>query len=216
MPRKAKKSVVSPHKRAPRLSKGAVPPSSTPVVDPAPSSLPPDLSPAVIAELSLAVRKKADRWSNLPTTSPIRAKVFQIVALKIQGNSTEEISKIVGIKAATVRQYLWIAGKNGWLSVADPQDDVDYNLAHRAVSNLDELLHARDRVSGLPDKEITLQTLRGTGIFRNHDARPADSPVGQQNILQITIQAPPTGPLPQVRVGAMQGAPAFIEGEKID
>lgn len=194
-------------------------------------SLPPAVDPPVVGALTFTPKpagptpgevkeavlkaKQKQRWTSLPANSKMRAKAAQIMALKIQGHDNDEIAKAVGLSVRSLRQYLWVAGKNGWLTVADPQDTVDYELAHRAVSNLDELLHSRDGLTGLPDKEITLATLRGTGIFRNHDAKPNDVAVGQQNVLQINIQTP-VGVNTVIRPGSMQGAPAFVEGEKIE
>lgn len=216
-------------KVSPKLVKAA---PSTAVADSSPVSLPPQVTsdPATVVPDAALVpakpsnalvleerqkEKQKQRWTNLPENSKMREKAAQIMALKIQGHDNDEIAKAVGLSVRSLRQYLWVAGKNGWLTVADPQDTVDYELAHRAVSNLDELLHARDCTTGLPDKEITLATLRGTGIFRNHDAAPAVGNSGQQNVLQINITSP-TGTVTEIRPGSMQGAPAFIEGEKVE
>lgn len=204
------------YQSAPRIVKSAsAQPSLPPAVDPPVAEVP--ITDLTIPEQAEAVHKQRQkqRWTNLAPNSKMRAKAAQICALKIQGKDNDEISKIVGLAPRSLRQYLWVAGKNGWLTSADPQDDVDYRLAHRAVSNLDELLNARDVRTGLPDKDITIQTLRGTGIFRNHDAKPAEGTQGQQNVLQINIQTP-TERVSVIRPGTMQGVPAFIEGEQVE
>lgn len=190
-------------------SQSSLPPTvAPPVTDPSTSAI------SVPEQMEAKAQKHKQYWLHLPANSKMRKKAAQIMALKIEGLDNDEIAKRVGLAPRSLRQYLWIAGKNGWLTVADPQEEVDYRLAHRAVSNLDELLHARDANTGMPDKEITLATLRGTGIFRTHDAPVAGIGNGQQNILQINIQTP-TGPVTTIRAGSMQGAPAFVEGDLV-
>lgn len=211
-----KQTKASLAQAAPRVVLDASSPVSLPPLgDPSAAVVTlPNVSPALVNEIVQEKRQK-QRWINLSPNSKMRKKAAQICALKIEGKDNDEIAKIVGLAPRSLRQYLWVAGKNGWLTSADPQDDVDYRLAHRAVSNLDELLHARDP-RGMPDKEITLATLRGTGIFRNHDAKPAEGMTGQQNVLQINIQTPNADSVQVIRPGTMQGTPAFIEGEKIE
>lgn len=136
------------------------------------------------------------------------------MALKIEGKDNDEIAAAVGLSVRSLRQYLWIAGKNGWLTTADPAEEVEYNLAHKAVRNLDMLLDDKDKDTGMPRTEVTLATLRGVGILRNHDAKGPDVANGQQNVLQINIQAP-AGATTEIRAGTMQGAPAFVEGETV-
>lgn len=183
------------------------------------ATLPP-LSLPALAESRLVDKKRKQRWTNLPQKSRMRKKAAIIVAMRVQGHTNEEIAKAVGLAERSLKQYLWIAGKNGWLNTYDPNDDLEFNLAHRVVSNLDELLHARHGTTGLPDKEVTLETAKGIGLFKNHDIAKTEV-MPQQNILQIQIQIPEGANLPKLRAGTTGGVPAYLEegevlnGEKV-
>lgn len=145
----------------------------------------------------------------------MRKKAQQIVALRIAGHSRDDIALLLNIKPASVNQYMYVAGKNGWLETEDPNDELEYNLAHKVVGNLDELLTHRN-VLGLPDRETTLETAKGIGLFKVHDGRN-DAPQ-QQNVLSIVIETPGNGNgnLPRVRAGTTAGVPAYVDGQTID
>lgn len=214
-----KRSVTKTRQAAPRAAKvsgsqGTNPPLGTtlPAVIPPP---PIDLtSPPVRAEIALIERQRKQRWIKLPAKSKIKAKVAAIVSLKVQGFTTEEISTQLNLKPASVRQYMWIAGKNGWLTTHDPNDVAENVLVHRAVSNLEELLHARNIITGLPDREVTLETVKGLGIFKDY-SKQQEAPNQQANVLTINFLTPPSGPLPTVRLDNVGGVPAYVEGEVV-
>lgn len=191
-------------------------PASLPPLVPSTSPMPVSLAP-IMAEAALQERQRKQKWTGLPPKSKIRKKAAQIMALKIEGHTNEEIAAIVGLAPRSLRQYLWIAAKNGWLTIHEPDEDVSLRLAHRAVSNLDELLHARDKDTGLPSQTITLETLKGTGIFRDHSSKgQAEAQVMPSMALQINIIAPDGAALPQMKAGSTFGTPAFIEGQVAD
>lgn len=225
MARKALKRRVSaaggkrrgkPRQAAPRTAGTTSPPGTPPSPGQAlPAVIPPDLSfPPVKAELALIERQSKQKWTGLPPKSKIRAKAAAIVALKIAGKTNEEIAAEVGLSERSLRQYLWIAGKNGWLTTQDPHEVAGSVLVHRAVSNLEELLHARNAVTGLPDKEVTLESLKGLGVFKDHSKQEA--PTNQQaNMLTINVVMP-EGAQAQVRPGTTMGSAAYVEGEVVD
>ncbi len=176
----------------------------------------PALPPPVVAEIALRERQRAQKWTHLPKTGKVQKTVAAILALKVQGYSTAEIAEQLQLKPASVRQYLWIAGKNNWLTTHDPHEVAQSQLIHRAVSNLDEWLHARDARTGLPDKEITLESLKGLGVFGGN-APAQQSDAAQTNVLAIQITMPAsTATLPRMREGNDGGAPAYIDGQVLD
>jgi len=187
---------------------------------PAPGLPPPEpvtepvLPPPVRAEVALQKRQRLQKWTGLPKQGKVKKTVSAIVALKVQGYSTNEIAEQLSLKPASVRQYLWIAGRNGWLTTQDPHEVAHSQLVHRAVSNLEEWLHARDGRTGLPDKEITLESLKGLGVFGSGERQASDS--GQTNILAINITMPQGANLPTMRDGNAGGEPAYQEGEIIN
>ena len=187
--------------------------SSPATPPPAGSSLPAVIPPAIAAEYALQERQRKQKWTGLPKRSKMRAKAAIICAMRIQGRTNEEISEATGLTSKSIRQYMWIAGKNGWLTVQDPHDYAENILLNSVASNLEEWLHARDSRTGLPDKEITLELAkRGLNPFKE---QLAEAPVNQQaNMLSITIQMP-EGAVGQVRPGTTTGVPAYSEGEFI-
>lgn len=214
MARRAIKKPVRPTTRRPKtagIGTAARSPASPPSAG---TSLPAVIPPYVLAEAALQKRQQKQRWTGLPKKSKIRAKAAAICALKIQGYSTDEVAEKIGLRPASVRQYLWIAGKNGWLTTQDPHDDAEFRLTHRVVSNLDELLHARSSVTGLPDKEVTLESAKGFGVFRDH-SKPQEENNQQANMLTINIITP-EGPAAQMRKGTTGGVPAYVEGECVE
>lgn len=215
-PTKATGGKRSKGQAAPRAAKvtgsqGNTPPPGTTL----PAVIPPALdmsSPPVRAEIALIQRQQKQRWTKLPKKSKIKAKVAAIISMKVQGMSTDEIATQLGLKPASIRQYMWIAGKMGWLTTHDPHDVAENVLVHRAVSNLEELLHSRNIVTGLPDKDVTLETIKGLGIFKDYSKQPEQANQ-QANVLTINFLTPPGGQLPAVRVDNVGGQPAYVEAE---
>lgn len=204
-----KRRVKAPQ-AAPRSVEGV-----SPVPPPPGTALPTAMivpSPAVAAELHVIEKTRKQKWTGLPKRSKIRKFASAIVALKVQGRSTEEIAEELGLRPKTIRQYMWIAGKNGWLTTADPHEQAESVLVHRVVSNLDEWLHARNEKTGLPDKEVMLEAAKGFGIFKDHKETPEISQ--QANVLSINIQMPTAVSMP-ARPDAMGGAPAYVEAEVV-
>lgn len=185
-----------------------------PGIPPPGSVLPALLPPPLAAEAALKKRQSLQKWTGLPKKGKVRKTVSAILALKVQGYSTQEIAEQLQIKPASVRQYLWIAGRNGWLNTQDPHEKAHSELVHRAVTNLEEWMTARDARTGLPDKEITLAAASGLGIFGGGPAQQQEHQA--TNILAIQITMPSGGNLPQMREGNAGGAPAFVEGEVIN
>ena len=207
MAKKAVKKRGKPQGKKPEGTPSPGLPPPEPVIEPV-------LPPPVRAEVALQKRQKAQKWTGLPKQGKVKKTVSAIVALKVQGYSTNEIAEQLSLKPASVRQYLWIAGRNGWLTTQDPHEVAHSQLVHRAVSNLEEWLHARDGRTGLPDKEITLESLKGLGVFGSGERQASDS--GQTNILAINITMPQGANLPTMRDGNAGGEPAYQEGEIIN
>ena len=175
------------------------------------------LSPPLVAERALQQRQRKQKWtgSALPKRDKVKRTVALILAKKVMGFSTNEIAEELGIKAASVRQYLYIAGREGWLDTRDPHEKVHSELVHRAVSNLEEWMTARDSRTGLPDKEVTLETAKLMLFNNGGPAQQAEG--GHTNVLAIQITMPQAGvALPQMREGNAGGEPAYCEGEVLN
>ena len=165
------------------------------------SSLPPTPSRVPAPPTVLATRLKQ--------TSLIRKKALAIVAMRAQGYSTEEIASELGIRPRSVAQYVYTASKGGWLprtkgsAFADPKDSIDFELAHKAVRNMNEFLDSPDIETR---KEMTLELAKGS-LFKRFDQSKEATLPGMQ-VLAIKIDMPTTGDTP-VREGSMGGAPIY-------
>jgi uncharacterized protein YdbL (DUF1318 family) len=188
-------------------------PATLPGIPPPGSALV-TIPPAIQAERALQERQRRQKWTGLPKQGKVRKTVAGILALKVQGFNTNEIAEQLNLKPASVRQYLWIAGKKGWLSTSDPHEIAHSQLVHRAVSNAEEWLHARDARTGLPDKEFTIEAMKGFRLF-NTGGPAEQSEQHATNVLAIQITMPQSGNLPQMREGNAGGQAAYTEGEVI-
>lgn len=83
-------------------------------------------------KLHPSIRKEDD--------SPVRVTALKIVTMRAAGLSDEEIAKGLGIAKSTLYSYVYKAGKNGWLDFDDPKDQLEYQLMHKVVRNLDQAL----------------------------------------------------------------------------
>lgn len=148
--------------------------------------------------------------------SVIHKKALAIVAMQIQGYSTDEIAKELRIKPNSVKQYIYMATRSGLLVnrktgeslLSVPADRIEYELAHKAVRNLDEFLDSPDDEVR---KEVTLKIF--DGALKPKFETPKEAPVlPGMNVLAVKIDMPSAPQTTQVRTDQMGGVP-FIDGE---
>ena len=151
----------------------------------------------------------APRLVALKQTSLIRKKAIAIVAMRAQGYSTEEIASELGIRPRCVAQYVYTASRGGWLprtkgsAFDDPKDSIDFELAHKAVRNMNEFLDSKDLDTR---KEATFELAKGA-IYKRFD-QPRETTLPGMQVLAIKIEMPTTGETP-VRGGSMGGSPIY-------
>lgn len=169
--------------------------------------------PAVVPP-SLPDSPRKQKWTDLPEDSRIREKAAAIVAMKIQGFDNEEIATKLNLSVRSLRQYLWIAGKNGWLKTSDPHDVAEYEITHDVVKGLKELVAYRDKETGLPRQEVILRSAEGLGIFKDH-SKPQQEQVNHGNVLTVNVVFP-EGPRDEMRPGTTAGVASYVEGEVLN
>ena len=168
------------------------------------------LAPTVPAR----VPKKRDR-SVLPSNSLVRTKVLAIIAMRIQGKNTAEIAAELGIKERSVNQYMFLAGKNGWLKkkAVDPNDRLQFELAQKVVRNLDEMLDSTD------EERRDLATLKtAEGMTFKQFGEQAQQPQ-QMTVIGVRIEMPPAlegAAAVTIRPETTGGTPRWAEGEVVD
>lgn len=134
-----------------------------------------------------------------PADSSIRQKAAEIVALKVAGKTRAEIAVIVGLQADTIKRYLYLAAKNGWLKFDDPTERLEYELLPKIVDNIAYHLNKKD-------KTMTIEAAKGTGLFKSHQAIKTETEA-PQTVLTLNIEMPtdPAAVLKLIPAGAMLG-----------
>lgn len=191
-----------------------------PLAESVPPSLPlaapvdPTQPPSNELTLASASRHVRPVFRTIPKNSLMRKKAMAILAMRLAGHTTDEIAADLQITSATIRQYMYVAGKQGWISrkgsqLPAPEDQIEYQLAHKVVRNLDEMLDS-------PDPEIrnnaTLETAKGT-IFKKFD-QSNEQLVPPSMVLAIKIEIPAGAPA-EMREGTIGGKPRWIDAEVI-
>lgn len=193
-----------PHE-SPAVPSATASPSDSPVEQAALPSLPPAEQGADLAISRAPTRIRA------PKRATVKKKALVIVAMRAQGYTSDEISKAVGLRPATCRQYLYLAKQYGVLQpMADPQDELEFNVGAMAVKNLKDMLES-DQILEKGQRsvkmETTLKVAEGLLFKKGGDGA---APV-QQNVLHIEIQGTQN---PAVNVS--DGGKPFYEGEVIN
>jgi transposase len=134
-----------------------------------------------------------------------------IIAMRTEGMSNRDIAEKMNLSVATIGAYLQKARKE--LHLSDIVDRVEHRAVPTAVDNLIEGL---DR----GDKDYTLATLKGVGVFRNHSAVKQETSTENRNLMVVRIEMPEltNGQLPTVAVGNIVGVPRAVkavEGELV-
>ena len=182
-----------------------------------PMVLPPQEPAAVLSSSQLPAGKPANQPAKrdrtiLPSNSLVRQKVLAIIGLRLEGKNTKEISEHLHLTEPSIRQYMWLAGKNGWLKkhAIDPGDRLEHEIAHKVVRNLDEMLDSADE-----DRRdvATLKTAEGM-LFKRYGTEATSLP--PMAVIGIRIEMPTGAAATSLREGTTGGAGRFIEGQAID
>jgi hypothetical protein len=131
-----------------------------------------------------------------------------ILTMRVAGLSDEDIAKDMGLSQGTIRNYLYLAGRNGWLTaeaISNPVDTIEYSMLHKVVRNLDASLDSEDK-----DERARVTDKLFDATLAKHWAPVAAGP--QQTLVAIRIEHP-AGPPQQVREGTVQGLSAWTDGE---
>jgi hypothetical protein len=200
--------------RPPKAPVLSLPPAHADSAQPLPLAAAQPLSHATAVPETGMTAPKPGVHTTLPKNSVVRQKALAIMAMRLAGHSNEEIAKDLGLSERSLNQYLYMAGKHGWIprkkGFVDPKDDLEFSLAHKVVQNLREAMddETRNGKTGMPVKtEIALEVAKGT-IFKKFSEGQQAAP--QTNVLAIRIEMPP-GPPQEIREGTTGGRGRWIE-----
>ena len=200
---KPARQAVAPPKAAP------APVLSLPTAQASQPSPPPSTQPLGISSVP--------RWKRAHD-SKMRKKVARILVLKMAGHKTSAIAKRLATTPETVRHYLYIAGKNGWLSpdgleLVDPAETLVYDAAHKVVRNINSALDGKN-LSG-QQFEMTVETAKGIGLFKNHSATKVEGQVTMPALEVKFVLPQGSAPFVAPEGAAYGGEPAYVEGQVV-
>lgn len=185
-------------------SEPVLPESSTPVPPGASEGSPPSIPPA----------ETRPGWYR-PPDSKARKWFEKIAIMRAAGHHDDAIAKRLDTTVQSVRQYVYLAKKNGWTDddgePIDLEAELALNIDRKIVRNIGQSLDGYL----LPQQthEMTIAGAKGRGIFKNHEKVEGD---GSQVLPVVAIQVvmPPIGTRDQiVDEQAMGGTPAYLDAE---
>jgi len=184
----------------------------------------PDGSPLLTKPLPARHRRRV-RLKKPKKDSKIYKAVLATIALRAQGMKTAEIAEQLGYKEQTLFSYMKHAAKLKWIDLDafdDPEDGLEYVLKHKIVKNISAVLDEKDvdsktgaETSRLSNRaiEVTLESAKGTGLFKQHQVVKSDAQANVGVALRVMVEMPPLptagNTVPSVRPGTVGGAPAL-------
>lgn len=168
------------------------------------SSAPPSTAlPVPVSPPSTSVA--SNPYAGVPVLGPgQKVRVAQILSCRALGMSDKEIAEKLGIKVKSVQQYMWIAGKRGYLSQSSPKERMEFELPHKIVRNVSAFLDSENPKERF---EMTVEAAKGTGIFKQHQAIKQD---GMVQMAQISVNVVmPEG----IQQDVVEGSIGGVEGE---
>lgn len=164
-------------------------------------------------------RNKAKGRRRRSSQRKLPRQLAAIIAMRTEGLTNKQIAEKLGLAVPTIGVILQKARKE--LHLSDLVDRVEHRAVPTAVDNLIEGLDKGD-------KDYTLATLKGVGVFRSHSVGKSDQPAqDNRNVLIVKIEMPAglvPGQLPAVAVGNIVGVPRtapasaaaeVVEAEKV-
>jgi hypothetical protein len=187
------------------------------------AKLDPDTNTKIVkATYPRKARRK--RTPKPPKDSRIYKAAVAYVALKAQGLKGPQIAEELGLEVTTLRQYVHIANKKGWLNIdsfADPEDKLEIVLAGKAVRNINTVLDETmvDEDSGVAlvsgrASDMALEVAKGLGYLKQHQVTKGTTETQVGVALKVEVMMPinPQTGQPssiQVRPGSVGGKPYF-------
>ncbi len=160
------------------------------------------------------------QWWYRPKDSKARKLVEKIVVMRGAGRDDTYIAKKLNTTPASVRQYMYVARKNGWLDADDEPVDLEVEMAlttdRKIVRNVNAALDGQ--MTNWQTHEMTIAAAKGRGHFKNHDTAKAAGD-GAMHVVALQIIMPPVGAgdqRPEITESQMGGVPAYVEGEVED
>lgn len=208
-------------------------PSRTPAGGPSSTALttalltPPALSPQAYSPhdpqaepTTVPVEKPEDQWWWRPRDSKARKVAEKIMVMRAAGHDDKAIAKRLKSTEGSIRQYVYLARKNGWLDDNDEPVDLELDLAlnvdRKIVRNIGASLDGQ--MTNWQTHEMTIAAAKGRGVFKNHEVSKNEGGVSMA-VVAIQVVMPPVGAgdqMPEINEEQMGGRAAYVEGDVDD
>lgn len=154
-------------------------------------------------QAAIASQHRKDGTHNYKDRSK-KARVAEWAAIRMKepGITTKAIAERMGINCDYLYRLIREAQTEGWLSIGDPVERIEFQIIPKALDNLNELLDAKN-------PRATLDTVKGT-IFPQYRESKGITET-HQTVLALKIEAPPAGAETQVITGQIVGTPRQLE-----
>ncbi len=159
---------------------------------------------------------KQEYWYR-PPDSKARKLFEKIAVLRAAGHDDEAIAKKLHTTPQSVRQYVYLAKKNGWAdNEGEPVDleaEMALNVDRKLVRNLNNALDGG--MTNWQTHEVTLELAKRRKVVT--DVQDAAGQQALPGVVAIQVVMPPLGVADQVIIEKnVGGVPAFQEGEVVD
>lgn len=158
-------------------------------------------------------------WFRHPD-SKARKIAEKIFIMRAAGRESSYIAKKLDTTEGAIRQYVYMARKNGWVNAEDEPVDMETELAldidRKVVRNISASLDGQ--MTNWQTHEMTLAAAKGRGHFKNHDSAKADAGPAMA-VVAIQVVMPSVGAAdqrPDVGDDQMGGVPAYLEADTLE
>jgi len=162
--------------------------------------------------------KEKQSWYR-PADSKARKLVDKIVVHRAAGRNDHDIAKLLKTTEQSIRQYVYLGKKNGWLDDEGEPVNVEAELAlnidAKVVRNISASLDGQ--MTNWQTHEMTIAAAKGRGMFKNHEKSEGGQPVMAPVAIQIVMPALAEGQQRmEIPANMIGGTPAFVDGEVVD
>ncbi len=156
------------------------------------------------------------QWWYAPPDSKVRKHFEKILVMETAGHEDKAIAKRLKTTVGSIRQYRYMAKKNGWVSgdgeLVDLETELAMNIDRKIVRNVSASLDGQ--MTNWQTHEMTIAAAKGRGHFKTHEVSKNDGAAMQ--MIGVKIIMPPLGAGDQrveISDSTCGGTPAYVEGE---
>ncbi len=164
-----------------------------------------------------SIPREQEYWYRTPD-SAARKHFQKIAVLRATGRDDHAIAKKLGMTYQSVRQYVYLAKKNGWCDTdgepVDLEAEMAMNVDRKLVRNLNSALDGG--MTNWQTHEVTLELMKRRRVVSDVQEGAGAGGAQLPSVVAIQVVMPPVGAGDQQVIEAnVGGVPAFEEGEVV-